>query len=182
MGKSIPLIVDGGPTPVGLELTIVKVEGDRVRLLRPGGVAAEEIEAIVGKPLLREGGSEVVAPGMLASHYAPQAAVRLEAREVKAGEALLDFGPAGMAGAENAVGRPQPLAGGDLREAAVNFFSMLQELDRSGAATIAVAPIPLTGLGEAINDRLSRAAAPRDLASEANRLRPWICPLRSTRR
>jgi L-threonylcarbamoyladenylate synthase len=160
LGDRIPLIVDGGATPVGLESTIVRVEGQSVRLLRPGGIAAEDIERVAGASLQRAG-SAVVAPGMLASHYAPHAAVRRDAREVRPGEALLAFGPEPIAGAGQAVASRNLSAVGDLREAAANLFAMLQELDASGAATIAVAPIPESGLGEAINDRLSRAAAPR---------------------
>lgn len=163
LGARIPLIVDGGPTPVGLESTIVKVEGDRVRLLRPGGVPADEIERIAGKPLERRAEAGVEAPGMLASHYAPRAGVRPNAGDVRAGEALLAFGPEPVEGAANAFAQLNLSPAGDLREAAANLFSMLQELDRSGASAIAVAPIPAHGLGEAINDRLARAAAPRDL-------------------
>lgn len=164
LGARIPLIVDGGPTPVGLESTIVKVEGGRVRLLRPGGVPAQEIERIAGRPLERKAAAGIEAPGMLASHYAPRAGVRPNARDVRAGEALLSFGPAPVEGAEKAVARLNLSSSGDMREAAANLFSMLQELDRSGAGAIAVAPIPADGLGEAINDRLARAAAPRDFA------------------
>ena len=163
LGSRIPLIVDGGPTPVGLELTIVKVEGNAVRLLRPGGVAAEDIERVLGRALLRGGAVGVEAPGMLASHYAPGAAVRVDARDVRPGEALLAFGPATIAGSGNAVATLNLSPSGDLTEAAANLFAMVQALDRSGAAAIAVMPIPQTGLGEAINDRLRRAAAPRDL-------------------
>jgi L-threonylcarbamoyladenylate synthase len=104
---------------------------------------------------------------MLASHYAPGAAVRRDAREVKAGEALLAFGPIAVVGAGKAVAALNLSPSGDLREAAANLFSMIQSLDSSGAATIAVAPIPDHGLGEAINDRLRRAAAPRDLPFDA---------------
>jgi L-threonylcarbamoyladenylate synthase len=168
LGARIPLIVDGGPTQVGLESTIVKVEGDAVSLLRPGGAPAEEIEKVIGRPLLRAAGSGVEAPGMLASHYAPRAAVRLDAGEVREGEALLAFGPAKIEGSDGAVAALNLSRTGDLREAAANLFSMLQALDASGTKTIAVAPIPLAGLGEAINDRLRRAAAPRDLAAEAH--------------
>ena len=122
---------------------------------------------LLGGPLLRGGAAGVEAPGMLASHYAPGAAVRLDAREVRPGEALLAFGPDRGRRGRQGRRRPQPVAGGDLREAAANLFSMIQALDRSGAATIAVAPIPRAGLGEAINDRLRRAAAPRDLPFDA---------------
>lgn len=162
LGDRIALIVDGGATAVGVESTILKAGPDGVRLLRPGGVAAEEIEAVLAAPLLRGPGAGVEAPGMLASHYAPRAHVRLAADAVAPGEALLGFGGAQIAGAENAVAMRDLSPSGDLREAAANLFSFMQALDRSGAAAIAVAPIPERGLGEAINDRLRRAAAPRD--------------------
>jgi L-threonylcarbamoyladenylate synthase len=167
LGQRIPLIVDGGPTPVGLESTIVKAEGNAVRLLRPGGVAAEEIETVLAEALLRGSSVGVEAPGMLASHYAPGAAVRVDARQVWPGEALLAFGPAAIPGSEKAALVLNLSPSGDLAEAAANLFAMVQVLDRSGAATIAVMPIPQTGLGEAINDRLRRAAAPRDLPLDA---------------
>ena len=100
---------------------------------------------------------------MLASHYAPGAAVRLDARDGAGRRGAAGVWAAARAVRPKRVARAQPFAGGDLREAAANLFSHLQALDRSGAATIAVEPIPETGLGEAINDRLRRAAAPRDL-------------------
>ncbi|MGI3127795.1 L-threonylcarbamoyladenylate synthase [Nitratireductor sp. PBL-C9] len=161
LGARIPLIVDGGPTPVGLESTIVKVSDDGIALLRPGGIAAEEIERVAGLQLAR-GAKGVQAPGMLASHYAPSAHMRLNVTQVEPGEALLAFGPRRVAGAETAVSLRNLSESGDLREAATNLFSHLLALDSSGAATIAVEPVPLEGLGEAINDRLARAAAPRD--------------------
>jgi L-threonylcarbamoyladenylate synthase len=163
LGKKIPLIVDGGPTSVGLESTIVKVEDGSLRLLRPGGIAAKEIEATTGVRLLRGSKDGVEAPGMLASHYAPGAAVRPNAMDVAPGEALLAFGPLRAKHAERAAAILNLSPAGDLREAAANLFSHLQALDRSGAATIAVEPVPQEGLGEAINDRLARAAAPRDM-------------------
>lgn len=162
LGAKIRLVVDGGATPVGLESTIVKVEGDKVRLLRPGGIAAADIEAAVGVKLLRGATEGIEAPGMLASHYAPGASVRLNAQSVAEGEALLAFGDKRVEGWQAAVAFRNLSASGDLREAASNLFAYLQELDRSGAAMIAVEPIPVDGLGEAINDRLFRAAAPRD--------------------
>ena len=165
LGGKVPLIVDGGATSVGLESTIVKVEDGKLRLLRPGGVAAEVIEAVAGVALLRGTAAGVEAPGMLASHYAPRAAVRIGARDVRPGEALLAFGEQRADAAENSVATLNLSPSGDLREAASNLFSYLQALDRSGAATIAVEPIPQKGLGEAINDRLGRAAAPRDVAA-----------------
>lgn len=162
LGGRIRLVVDGGATAVGLESTIVKVEGSEVRLLRPGGIAAGEIESALGKTLMRGAAVGIEAPGMLASHYAPGAAVRLNAQTVDAGEALLAFGNRRADGWEGALALLNLSEVGDLREAASNLFAYMQDLDRSGAATIAVEPIPFEGLGEAINDRLSRAAAPRD--------------------
>ncbi|RRI05488.1 threonylcarbamoyl-AMP synthase [Mesorhizobium tamadayense] len=161
LGEKIKLVVDGGATPVGLESTIVKIEDGRLRLLRPGGIAAEEIEAVAGAELMRGGGG-IEAPGMLASHYAPGASVRLNAKKIAGGEALLAFGRDRAEGWQDAVALRNLSEGGDLREAATNLFAYMQALDRSGAATIAVEPIPHEGLGEAINDRLARAAAPRD--------------------
>jgi L-threonylcarbamoyladenylate synthase len=160
LSEKIPLILDGGPTPVGVESTIVRIEDGMVRLLRPGGVSAEDIEAVVNTPLLRGASERIEAPGMLASHYAPAASVRLDASALMPGEALLAFGSFAISGSPLATRNLSP--SGDLREAAANLFSHLAELDASGASTIAVTPIPKHGLGEAINDRLSRAAAPRD--------------------
>lgn len=162
LGERIGLVVDGGRTPVGLESTIVKVDADGLHLLRPGGIAAEEIEAVAGGPLLRRADAAIEAPGMLASHYAPRARMRLDIRDVQRGEALLAFGPRRVPAADRATTLLNLSRTGDLAEAAANLFSFMQELDRTGAATIAVEPIPRHGLGEAINDRLARAAAPRD--------------------
>lgn len=162
LGARIKLVVDGGATPVGLESTIVKAEGKGLRLLRPGGIAAGEIEALIGMPLSRGGTAGVEAPGMLASHYAPGATVRLNADTVGKDEALLAFGRRRAEGWQHAAAFLNLSETGDPREAASNLFAYMQELDRSGARTIAVEPIPQGGLGEAINDRLSRAAAPRD--------------------
>ncbi|MBX6426661.1 MAG: threonylcarbamoyl-AMP synthase [Variibacter sp.] len=161
----IDFVVDGGPTPVGLESTIVAcLDGDPV-LLRPGGIARERIEAVLGRPLAAprrpEAEGAPVAPGQLASHYAPRARLRLAATDVRPGEALLAFGPASLPGAAAAVATLNLSPGGDLVEAAANLFSFLRRLDASGAETIAVMPVPNHGLGEAINDRLRRAAAPR---------------------
>lgn len=161
LGSRIKLVVDGGATPVGLESTIVKVEHEGLRLLRPGGIAAAEIEAVAGVQLLR-GASGIQAPGMLASHYAPGAAMRLGVETVASGEALLAFGPRRAAGWQAAVAVRNLSERGDLTEAAANLFAFMQDLDRAGAAVIAVEPVPRDGLGEAINDRLARAAAPRD--------------------
>ena len=149
----IAAVVDGGACAVGVESTIVGLVG-AAALLRPGGVAVEALEALLG-PLVM-GGSEVkpTAPGQLASHYAPVAAVRLEAMAVGPGEIGLGFGPGRFA--------LNLSPAGDLVEAAANLFHMLREADRLAAGHgIAVAPVPEMGLGRAINDRLRRAAAPR---------------------
>ncbi|AZO32987.1 MAG: threonylcarbamoyl-AMP synthase [Mesorhizobium sp.] len=161
LGERIRLVVDGGATPVGLESTIVKIEGGKLTLLRPGGIAADEIEAVAGIKLLR-GAAGIEAPGMLASHYAPGAAMRLNVGKIASGEALLAFGRDRAEGWQDAAAVRNLSEAGDLREAATNLFAYMQALDRSGAAVIAVEPIPQDGLGEAINDRLVRAAAPRD--------------------
>jgi len=163
LGKRIKLVVDGGATPVGVESTIVRVDDGKLKLLRPGGIAAEEIEAAIGIKLER-GAKGIQAPGMMASHYAPNAAMRLNAVSVGQGEALLAFGPTRAKGAERVAMMLNLSPTGDLREAATNLFSFMRELDASGAAVIAVEPVPAQGLGEAINDRLARAAAPRDMA------------------
>lgn len=160
LGDRVALILDGGPTRHGLESTIVAVAGEDVTLLRPGAVTAEAIEAVTGRPLTRslDASDKPSSPGQLESHYAPHARIRLGASDVRAGEALLAFGP-------NVPETRGPLVNlspsGDLVEAAANLFSGLRALDASGAATIAVMSIPAHGLGEAINDRLRRAAAPR---------------------
>jgi L-threonylcarbamoyladenylate synthase len=156
-GGRVP-VLDGGPCRSGLESTILAVEGERAVQLRPGALPREEIEAALGRKIeVVQAGAAVQAPGMLLSHYAPRAGVRLGANGPKAGEGFLAFGPAPEG--EGPVLNLSP--SGDLREAARNLFAMLNELDRLGVDRIAVAPIPEAGLGEAINDRLRRAAAPR---------------------
>lgn len=151
LSDRVDLILDGGPCPVGVESTIVRV--DPLALLREGGVTRVEIETVLGELVPDADGSKVEAPGMLASHYAPDAPVRLDAREAREGEALLGF---------DAVSGDLNLSPtGDLAEAARNLYAMLKALD-ARAARIAVAPIPREGLGMAINDRLRRAAAPRE--------------------
>jgi L-threonylcarbamoyladenylate synthase len=159
----IELILDGGPTRVGLESTIVACLGEPA-LLRPGALARDEIERVLGQPLATPAGAlqdAPVAPGQLASHYAPRARLRLEATCVNAGEGLLAFGPELPSGAEHAAQVLNLSAHGDLIEAAANLFSHLRALD-AAAGGIAVMPVPHAGLGEAINDRLARAAAPRE--------------------
>jgi L-threonylcarbamoyladenylate synthase len=158
-GADIDCVLDGGPTHVGVESTIVSCLEDAPQLLRPGGLAREAIEELLGQPLIAARESAIVAPGMLASHYAPRASVRLNAVEAETGEAILDFGTA-MRG-KSGLMRCNLSVRGDLIEAAANLFAYLRALDASGAQTIAVAPIPQEGLGEAINDRLARAAAER---------------------
>jgi L-threonylcarbamoyladenylate synthase len=165
LGGRIDLIIDGGAAPVGLESTIVACVDEPV-LLRPGALSRETIAQVVAfkAPLdmpAPNHGQAVIAPGGLASHYAPRARLRLDATIVHCGEALLAFGRETIAGADRAALTLNLSPRGDLIEAAANFFSHLRALDRSGAATIAVMPIPRAGLGEAINDRLERAAAPR---------------------
>ena len=155
------LIVDGGAAPLGVESTVVTVHDGRVVVLRPGGVTAEAIEQVTGQPVERSlhGGAQPTSPGQLASHYAPRAALRLDATSVAPDEALMAFGPDVPQHAGPSVNLSPH---GDLKKAAANLFAALRTLDASGASTIAVMPIPHAGLGEAINDRLQRAAAPRD--------------------
>jgi L-threonylcarbamoyladenylate synthase len=160
LGDTVALVLDAGPCEIGLESTIVSLAGDAPRLLRPGGVPAEAIEAALGERLERAAaGDGVIAPGMLASHYAPHLPLRLGATSVASGEALLAFGHAAVPGAERAAAIRNLSPTGDLVEAAANLFAHLAELDASGASAISVVPIPHAGLGEAINDRLARAAA-----------------------
>jgi len=151
----ISAVLDGGPCAVGLESTIVLADPDPT-LLRPGGVPVEALEAALGKPLATGGdGDKPTSPGQLASHYAPQAALRLDATEARTGEVLVGFGPV-----KGALTLSET---GDLVEAAARLFHALREADNLAGpqGRIAFAPIPETGLGRAINDRLRRAAAPR---------------------
>jgi L-threonylcarbamoyladenylate synthase len=159
----IDAVLDGGAAQVGVESTIVACLGGAPRLLRPGGVPRETIEALIGQTLENgsEGGSSPLAPGMLASHYAPRAQVRLNATSLRPGEAALLFGAEPLPGAGTARAILNLSENGDLMEAAAHLFSYLRQLDASGADTIAVSPIPESDLGEAINDRLKRAAAER---------------------
>lgn len=158
LGDRVALILDGGACPVGVESTVVDLAGDTPRLLRPGGLDRATIERLTGPLAAAEPTNTPSSPGQLASHYAPRLPVRLDAVEVRQGEALLAFGAVVPPGAA-AVRNLSP--SGDLAEAAARLFAMLRELDHSGAAAIAVMPIPAHGLGEAIRDRLRRAAAPR---------------------
>jgi L-threonylcarbamoyladenylate synthase len=160
----IAAVLDGGDTKVGVESTVVACLGGAPRLLRPGGITRAALREVLDldpeSPLALDP-DRPVGPGMLASHYAPQARVRLDAKSIEADEAALLFGnapPRGLARARAALNLSPT---GDLAEAAARLFGALRELDASGATTIAVAPIPPEGLGEAIRDRLARAAAPR---------------------
>ena len=158
LGRLPAMILDGGSCSLGLESTVLGIDGDDVTRLRLGALPREEIETVLGRKIERRGsGSHVTSPGQLAVHYAPATPLRLEARSARKGEALLAFGPR----APDFAGPTVNLSPrGDLVEAAANFFAALRTLDEAGVETIAVMPIPTQGLGEAINDRLRRAASP----------------------
>ncbi|MBX3519274.1 MAG: threonylcarbamoyl-AMP synthase [Xanthobacteraceae bacterium] len=160
LSGKIDLILDGGASKGGIESTIVDFSGDVPRLLRSGGIARVAIEKITG-PLLHADKSEISAPGMMASHYAPNAKIRLDAKEVRENEALLAFGASRPEGTDRAREILNLSERGDLTEAASNLYAYLRALDASGVEAIAVASIPREGLGEAILDRLQRAAAPK---------------------
>ena len=160
LADEIALIIDAGGCRIGLESTIVSCIGDDPVLLRPGGIAREEIETAIGRQLRDAPPSaQPQAPGGLVSHYAPNARLRLNATNCQPGEALLAFGP-GAPGCDGPVLNLS--AAGELTQAAANLFAHLRELDAEDCGVIAVMPIPEFGLGEAINDRLRRAAAPRE--------------------
>ena len=165
LAEHVALILEGGECPVGLESTIVGFDEEGgATLLRPGGIAREDIERVLGAPLRRPHKAEEktaaqhpAAPGQLTSHYAPRAQLRLNAPHPQPGEMYLAFGPEAPKNVPGLNLSPT----GDLAEAAANLYAYLHILDETGVDTIAVAPIPEEGLGEAINDRLRRAAAPR---------------------
>ncbi|ODA67309.1 Threonylcarbamoyl-AMP synthase [Methyloligella halotolerans] len=160
LGDVPAIILDGGRCPIGLESTVIRVTEDGPQILRSGALPREEIEEVLGRKLSSFGGIEgaPLSPGQLASHYAPDSAIRLGATDPKPGEAFLTFGP----DAPPFDGPTFNLSeSGDLQEAAANFFHALRALDETAAGSIAVMPIPFEGLGEAINDRLQRAAAER---------------------
>jgi L-threonylcarbamoyladenylate synthase len=162
LGGRIDLILDAGPSELGVESTIVACLPGAPLLLRHGAIPREAIEAALDlpvAPVVPATDGAPLAPGQLASHYAPRAGLRLDARDATPFEAALDFG--GLLRASSAGARLDLSAAGDLAEAAANLFSYLRALDDSGFAVIAAAPIPDVGLGAAINDRLRRAAAPR---------------------
>lgn len=149
-GFAAQAAIDGGPCRVGLESTVAAVLDGPVRLLRPGGITRAQLESVVG-PLAEAEDDAKRSPGRLARHYAPEAPIRLNAMEARAGEAWLGFG--------DGIDGPLNLSpSGDVREAAQRLFACLRAADRLKPAAIAIAPIPETGLGEAVNDRLRRAA------------------------
>ncbi|HYC04390.1 MAG TPA: L-threonylcarbamoyladenylate synthase [Azospirillaceae bacterium] len=158
-GGRMPYIVAAGRCPIGVESTVLDLTGDTPVLLRPGSVTREDLEPVIGSVELAGAAHGIKAPGMLESHYAPDIPVRLGITAARADEGFLTFGPDqfNRGGAERLNLSPS----GDLHEAAANLFAHLRRLDRPELRGIAVMPIPETGLGEAINDRLRRAAAPR---------------------
>ena len=156
LGELPAMILDGGPCPLGIESTVVSVIGLEPGLLRPGALPREAIELVLGRPLARaKANHRGASPGQLAIHYAPATPLRLNVTRPEAGDALLAFGPdtPDFDGPTRNLSRQ-----GDLNEAAAKLFATLRELDQMGATAIAVMPIPAHGLGEAINDRLQRAA------------------------
>ena len=160
LGDAVDLVLDDGPCAVGIESTVLDLGGETPALLRPGGLPAEEIEALTGR-LARQGDPDTPrSPGQLASHYAPALPLRIGAGDPGPGEALLSFGPDTPSGA---AAERNLSASGNPVEAAANLFAALHALDRSGCTGILAMPVPETGLGRAIMDRLRRAAAPRPL-------------------
>lgn len=159
LGVSVDMILDGGPCVEGVESTIVGLSEGAPVLLRAGAIPRTDIEAVLGRALIRSTSSQEApqAPGMLTSHYAPRAQLRLNVTSPEVDEPFLGFGSV----ATNGKHSLNLSAAGDLREAAAHLFAYLRTLDATGSKTIAVAPIPEIGLGEAINDRLRRAATPR---------------------
>lgn len=156
LGGRVAMILDGGACSVGIESTVLDMTREVPVLLRPGSITREQIASVVGR-ISVVGDGKIKAPGMLESHYAPDAALRLNAQHIEQGEALLAFGTTDS----RAPIMLNLSEHGDLTEASANLFSMLRALDKRGVARIAVSPIPMEGLGIAINDRLLRAAAPR---------------------
>lgn len=153
LGGRIALVLDAGPTDVGIESTIVAVDPDRLRLLRPGSITAAMLEEATGVAIDTHDNGAIEAPGQMTSHYAPSKPVRLDATTARAGEFHIGFGPV--------AGDASLSPASDLAEAAARLFDLLHRADESAETAIAIAPIPDAGLGIAINDRLGRAAAPR---------------------
>jgi L-threonylcarbamoyladenylate synthase len=151
LGDAVPLVLDGGPCRAGLESTIVAVRENGWQILRPGPVTAEELQSVTGTQPLADSNIGIEAPGQLASHYAPRKAVRLNVETAEPDEWHIGFG---------AIAGDDTLSGsGNLAEAAAYLFEALHIADASNRASIAIAIIPHEGIGEAINDRLKRAAA-----------------------
>lgn len=163
LGDRVGLILDAGPARIGLESTILKPTGEGVELLRPGGLSAADIESAIGAPLMRrsEPGAAVEAPGMLRSHYAPGKSLRINAASAGEDDAVITFAGQRVEGAQAAKLVLDLSPSGDLAEAAANLFDYMKRADGAATGEIVVAAVPKTGLGEAINDRLERAAAPR---------------------
>lgn len=160
LGAAVDIVLDGGPCLIGVESTVIDARGTVPVLLRPGGITRADIVGVTSamEDATHGGGGAKPSPGMLESHYAPSLPMRLNATAVNELEGLLAFGPAPLPGAGLTVNLSPS---GDLTEAAANLFAAMRALDRPGLERIAVMPVPDTGLGEAINDRLRRAAAPR---------------------
>ncbi len=154
LGGRINLIIDGGSTNVGIESTIIGVDGSKLTLLRPGTLTAEDIAEFMEMPVHARDSNAITAPGQLKSHYAPNASVRLNATDKKPGETFIGFGPIEC---DHTLSET-----GDFAEAAKNLFSVIRAADKENTNTIAISPIPNHGIGIAINDRLERAAAPRN--------------------
>lgn len=163
LGERVPLIIDGGQTRVGVESTVIRVGPAGIAILRPGSLTAEEIAKCTDVPLTTALASEAaLSPGNLLSHYAPRAKMRLNAGHIAPGEAVITFGNARPNGIDQAFAVFNLSVNGDLTEAAHQLFDLMHKADATGAPRIAVTPIPAHGIGLAINDRLNRAAAPRD--------------------
>jgi L-threonylcarbamoyladenylate synthase len=167
LGSLLAMILDGGTCALGLESTVLGIDGDEVTLLRLGALPREEIEKVLGRKLAaHEARSHVTSPGQLATHYAPVTPLRLDVGNPRRGEAFLAFGPDAPSFAGPAINLSRR---GDLTEAAANFFAALRTLDATGVESIAVMPIPDRGLGEALNDRLKRATRiPATLTASAD--------------
>jgi L-threonylcarbamoyladenylate synthase len=159
LGEKVPMILDGGTAQVGLESTVISLVGPHPVLLRPGFIDRAKLDAITGPLQAVPKADKLLSPGLLQSHYAPSCPVRLHAENVAADEALLAFGGKPLTGARKTLNLS---ASGNLEEAAANLYSYLRALDTPGIKAIAVMPIPTNGIGEAINDRLRRAAASKE--------------------
>jgi L-threonylcarbamoyladenylate synthase len=152
LGDLIDLIIDGGACQRGVESTVLRIDQDQTTLLRSGAIDEDRLRSVVPDLIDVDPEAPIASPGMLSRHYAPEAPLRLNARAAKAGETLIGFGPE--------YGSPNLSPSGDLQEAARNLYALLRRLDGSDVK-LSIAPIPETGLGKAINDRLRRAARGR---------------------